>query len=165
MTVDFETVDVGDDLPPLTTAPITETQLVRYAGASGDFNPIHTVPHMAEQAGLGGVIAHGMLVMGLVGRGASGNKVKFSGGTYSAHPASMLAATGIVEGPIPRGSFLVAGRRTYLPDLLLEAFGKAPYVARGSPGGAAFPGPDPEQLPLSGLVAATSTRAFTPLGS
>ena len=72
MTVDFETLAVGDELPPLTTAPITETQLVRYAGASGDFNPIHTVPHAAEQAGLGGVIAHGMLVMGLVGRAITG---------------------------------------------------------------------------------------------
>lgn len=68
MTVYFDEVNVGDEIPPLTTGPITETQLVRYAGASGDFNPIHTVHHVAEQAGLGGVIAHGMLVMGLVGR-------------------------------------------------------------------------------------------------
>jgi len=72
MTLDFDTLNVGDELPPLTTAPITETQLVRYAGASGDFNPIHTVPHVAGQAGLGGVIAHGMLVMGLVGRAITG---------------------------------------------------------------------------------------------
>ena len=42
-------------------------QLVKYAGASGDFNPIHTVHHYAEKAGLGGVIAHGMLSMGFVG--------------------------------------------------------------------------------------------------
>jgi acyl dehydratase len=72
MTLDIETLNVGDELPPLTTAPITETQLVRYAGASGDFNPIHTVPHVAQQAGLGGVITHGMLVMGLVGRAITG---------------------------------------------------------------------------------------------
>jgi acyl dehydratase len=64
----FDDVAVGDSIPSLTTASITETQLVRYAGASGDFNPIHTVPHLAEAAGLGGVIAQGMLVMGLVGR-------------------------------------------------------------------------------------------------
>jgi acyl dehydratase len=68
MTVYFDDVNVGDAIPALTTEPITETQLVRYSGASGDFNPIHTVHHVAEQAGLGGVIAHGMLVMGLVGR-------------------------------------------------------------------------------------------------
>lgn len=71
MTVYFDEVNVGDAIPALTTEPITETQLVRYSGASGDFNPIHTVHHVAEQAGLGGVIAHGMLVMGLVGRAIS----------------------------------------------------------------------------------------------
>lgn len=48
--------------------PVTHTQLVRYAGASGDFNPIHTVVPFAEDAGLGGVIAHGMLIMGFVGQ-------------------------------------------------------------------------------------------------
>jgi acyl dehydratase len=68
MTVYFDQVKVDDEIPALTTQPITETQLVRYAGASGDFNPIHTVHHVAEEAGLGGVIAHGMLVMGLAGR-------------------------------------------------------------------------------------------------
>ena len=68
MTVYFDDLNLGDEIPPLITNPITETQLVRYSGASGDFNPIHTVPHVAEQAGLGGVIAHGMLVMGLAGR-------------------------------------------------------------------------------------------------
>jgi len=68
MNLHFDDLNVGDKIPGLTTAPITETQLVRYSGASGDFNPIHTVHHTAEKAGLGGVIAHGMLVMGLVGR-------------------------------------------------------------------------------------------------
>jgi acyl dehydratase len=68
MTLHFDNLTIGEALPSLTTAPITETQLVRYSGASGDFNPIHTVPHIAEAAGLGGVIGHGMLVMGLVGR-------------------------------------------------------------------------------------------------
>jgi acyl dehydratase len=43
--------------------PITTTQLVMYAGASGDFNRIHYDHPFAEQAGLGGVIAHGMLTM------------------------------------------------------------------------------------------------------
>lgn len=68
MTVYYDELKIGDEIPSLTTSPITETQLVRYSGASGDFNPIHTVHHVAEEAGLGGVIAHGMLVMGLVGR-------------------------------------------------------------------------------------------------
>jgi len=59
---------VGYNFEPLHKEEITHTQLVRYAGASGDFNPIHTVVPFAEAAGLGGVIAHGMLIMGFVGQ-------------------------------------------------------------------------------------------------
>ena len=43
--------------------PVTTTQLVMYAGASGDFNRIHYDQPFAVQKGLGGVIAHGMLTM------------------------------------------------------------------------------------------------------
>lgn len=52
----------------LRTEPITTRQLVMYAGASGDYNPIHYDLRHAESAGLGGVIAHGMLTMGFAGR-------------------------------------------------------------------------------------------------
>lgn len=62
------TYQLGDELPPLEKETITHTQLVKYAGASGDFNPIHTVVPIGEQAGLGGVIAHGMLIMGMAGQ-------------------------------------------------------------------------------------------------
>lgn len=51
-------------LPSIKKGPITHTQLVRYAGASGDFNPIHTVAKAAKKAGLNDTIAHGMLMMG-----------------------------------------------------------------------------------------------------
>ncbi|PWH05026.1 acyl dehydratase [Brachybacterium endophyticum] len=44
--------------------PISRDSLVRYAGASGDFNPIHYNDAFAEQVGLPGVIAHGMLTLG-----------------------------------------------------------------------------------------------------
>ena len=64
----FEQIRVGHAFEKITKEPVTEVQLVKYAGASGDFNPIHTVHHVAEQAGLGGVIAHGMLIMGFVGQ-------------------------------------------------------------------------------------------------
>ncbi|WP_236408435.1 MaoC/PaaZ C-terminal domain-containing protein [Microaerobacter geothermalis] len=57
-----------ETLPSLNKPAITHTQLVRYAGASGDFNPIHTVVPIGEKAGLGGVIAHGMLIMGFAGQ-------------------------------------------------------------------------------------------------
>lgn len=46
-------------------------RLVRYAGASGDFNPIHWNDRFATEVGLGGVIAHGMLTMGLAGAALS----------------------------------------------------------------------------------------------
>ncbi|MTA90073.1 MAG: acyl dehydratase [Actinobacteria bacterium] len=47
------------------TFEITRDSLVRYAGASGDFNPIHYRDDIAQQVGLPGVLAHGMLTMGV----------------------------------------------------------------------------------------------------
>src|SRR5436309_9103479 len=64
----FEDVQVGDEIPLLVKAPVTHLQLVRYAGASGDFNPLHTDPKIGEMIGTGGIIAHGMLIMGFVGQ-------------------------------------------------------------------------------------------------
>lgn len=60
-------VDVGAELPALPVR-VTRADLVRYAGASGDFNPIHWSDRVAGEVGLPGVIAHGMLTMALVGR-------------------------------------------------------------------------------------------------
>lgn len=56
-------MQVGDQLPPLIKRP-DRTQLVRYTGASGDYNPIHFDDGYARSVGLPGVIAHGMLTMG-----------------------------------------------------------------------------------------------------
>ncbi len=53
--------------PPHTYGPITRTDLVRYAGASGDFNPLHHDHAFATGAGLPDVMAHGMLSAGLLG--------------------------------------------------------------------------------------------------
>jgi acyl dehydratase len=64
----FEDVQVGDALPQLVKEPMTHLRLVRYAGASGDFNPLHTDPKVGEEIGTGGIIAHGMLIMGFVGQ-------------------------------------------------------------------------------------------------
>ena len=60
-------VEVGTELPER-TFPVRRLDLVRYAGASGDFNPIHWNPEFAQMVGLPGVIAHGMFNMGLVAR-------------------------------------------------------------------------------------------------
>ncbi|MGW7679629.1 MaoC/PaaZ C-terminal domain-containing protein [Kribbella sp. NPDC054772] len=54
--------EVGTELPPLTVT-FRREDLVRYAGASGDFNPIHWSDRMAGALGLPGVIVHGMLTM------------------------------------------------------------------------------------------------------
>src|SRR5438309_3104299 len=64
--VSFEDVTGGDELPPLVKGPIEQIQLTRYAGASGDFNPIHQDEAFARAAGMGGVFGHGMLSMGFV---------------------------------------------------------------------------------------------------
>ncbi|MEV4199445.1 MaoC family dehydratase [Micromonospora globbae] len=53
---------------PARTFRVTRADLVRYAGASGDFNPIHWSDRIATKVGLPGVIAHGMFTMALVGR-------------------------------------------------------------------------------------------------
>ncbi|MFC4018296.1 MaoC family dehydratase [Micromonospora sp. GCM10011542] len=53
---------------PAKTFRVTRADLVRYAGASGDFNPIHWSDRVATKVGLPGVIAHGMFTMALVGR-------------------------------------------------------------------------------------------------
>ncbi|TDO50444.1 acyl dehydratase [Kribbella sp. VKM Ac-2571] len=58
---------VGTELPPLTVT-LRREDLVRYAGASGDFNPIHWNDRMAAALGLPGVIAHGMLTMASAAR-------------------------------------------------------------------------------------------------
>jgi len=59
----FASISVGDEVVRLVKPPVTKLQLVRYAGASGDFNPLHTDDESARQAGFEGVVAHGMLVM------------------------------------------------------------------------------------------------------
>jgi acyl dehydratase len=64
----FEDVKEGDELPALVKGPIERIQLVRYAGASGDFNPIHVDEEYARSAGMKSVFAHGMLSMGFAGQ-------------------------------------------------------------------------------------------------
>ncbi|GIN84240.1 MaoC family dehydratase [Heyndrickxia sporothermodurans] len=100
---------------------VTHSQLVKYAGASGDFNPIHTVVPIAEEAGLGGVIAHGMLIMGM-GGSAIGKwfprknlrkfKVRFSAMT---RPGEQL----FVEGNIV-DEIIVEGETRLIGDIFIK---------------------------------------------
>lgn len=67
MTPTFESVAVGDVLAPITQT-IDRARLIRYAGASSDFNKIHWSESTAAAVGLPGILAHGMLNMALAGR-------------------------------------------------------------------------------------------------
>ena len=62
MAISFDEVQVGTELPAR-SFPVTRATLVQYAGASGDFNPIHWNEKFAVEVGLPDVIAHGMFTM------------------------------------------------------------------------------------------------------
>lgn len=74
------------------TVQVTRQMLVRYAGASGDFNPIHFSDHYATRLGQVGVIAHGMLTMGLAMQLVS----EFAGG-----PAAVRSCQFRFKRPVP----------------------------------------------------------------
>lgn len=89
----FEDVNVDDNMPDFTSAPITRTHLVRYAGASGDFNPLHHDETFVAMFGMKRVIAHGMFIMGITSNAITqwidnkylkNFKVRFSGMTEPA---------------------------------------------------------------------------------
>lgn len=61
-------LQVGDSIPSIQLNPISRLDLIKYAGASGDYNPIHTIDQEAEKAGLPGIIAHGMFTMANMGK-------------------------------------------------------------------------------------------------
>jgi acyl dehydratase len=98
--LDFSEMQVGDILPTVKKDPVTKTQLVRYSGASGDFNPLHTDDAVAQKVGLKGVIAQGLLIMGFVGQAITGwvpkrylkrFQVRFKGMTFPGDTISISA--------------------------------------------------------------------------
>jgi acyl dehydratase len=69
MALQASTLAVGDHRELVLVDDLTRTQIVQYAGASGDFNPLHSDDVFATQvAGYPGVFAHGMLTMGMTAR-------------------------------------------------------------------------------------------------
>lgn len=100
--LNYEQIEVDYEIPSI-EKELTQVQLVRYAGASGDFNPIHTVPAFAKSAGLDGTIGHGMLSMGMMGELVSsfaGIKAvrKYSVSFKSmARPGDVLIVKGVVK--------------------------------------------------------------------
>ena len=97
----FDDVNEGDEAPVVSHV-LTRTDLVMYAGASGDFNPMHHDEVKAKEAGLPSVFGHGMFSMGLLGRAITdwigiGNlrsfKVRFTKQTW---PGETLASKIVV---------------------------------------------------------------------
>ena len=102
-------MEVGDMLPTVEKKPVTKTQLVRYAGASGDFNPLHTDDTVAQKARLKGVIAQGPLIMGFVGQAITRLvskrylkrfQVRFKGMTF---PGDIISASATVAEKVAEG--------------------------------------------------------------
>jgi acyl dehydratase len=99
----YDDVEVGAEAPAL-THELTRTDLVMYAGASGDFNPMHHDEVAAQGAGLPSVFGHGMFSMGLLGKAITdyvgiGNleryKVRFTRQTW---PGELLISSVKVTG-------------------------------------------------------------------
>ncbi len=118
-----------DSGPPFAVGPITRTDIVRYAGASGDFNPIHHDEPFAQSAGLPSVMAHGMLSAGIL---ASFVTRWFGAGTVRRYkvrfrervwPGDMLQAEGRVSRVFDSG-----GERRAELDLTLRRQDGQPVV-------------------------------------
>lgn len=136
---DFDALQVGDRIP-VVAYPLTRDRLVRYAGASGDFNQIHWNQRVALEVGLPDVIAHGMLTMATASRavtdwlGDPAAVVEYSTRFTRtvAVPDDGVGATVEVTGVI---GALDAVQRTVRIDLTVRAagvtvLGKARIVAR-----------------------------------
>jgi acyl dehydratase len=96
----LEDVEVGQQVPPR-TEQIDQAQLIRYAGASGDFNPLHWDPGFAEHVSpTKGVIAHGMLNMGIV----SALVTDWAGG-----PEQVIKISASFRAPCPVGATVTYG--------------------------------------------------------
>jgi acyl dehydratase len=112
MTTFFDDVKAGDEGPSL-SHELTRTDLVMYAGASGDFNPMHTDEVKAKEAGLPSVFGHGMFSAGLLGTAITnyvgvGNlrsyKVRFTKQTW---PGETLTTKVVVAETRPETSEVV----------------------------------------------------------
>jgi acyl dehydratase len=107
--VDYDAVAVGDEKREEFPA-LTRTMFVKYAGASGDFNPMHHDDTIATQVGNPSVFGHGMLTMGLAARvvkdwfGPEAMRkfqVRFSKQVW---PGDVLTCTAVVTGKRDEGS-------------------------------------------------------------
>ncbi len=101
--LDYDAISEGDNAPSV-SHKLTRSDLVAYAGASGDMNPMHTDEVAAQKVGLPSVFGHGMLSMGILGRAltdwaGAGNlaeyRVRFTKQTW---PDEVLTTCIVVSG-------------------------------------------------------------------
>jgi len=103
------------------TVHLTRESLVRYAGASGDFNPIHYRDDVAQSVGLPGVLAHGMLTMGVAVStldgwlGSSGTVTEY--GVRFTRPVPVDAEAGAQLSVVAKAAEVDADARTARIDL------------------------------------------------
>lgn len=96
-------MNVGDRWERVLVTDLTRTQIVQYAGASGDFHPLHHDEVFAREMGYPSIFAHGMLTMGLAGRlveEIAGERLARFGARMTAQvwPGDTLTGTVVVTG-------------------------------------------------------------------
>lgn len=96
----LEDVRVGEQIPGISER-LEQARLIQYAGASGDFNPLHWQEEFASQVSpTGGIIAHGMLNMGLVSKAVT---------AWAGGPEHVRALSASFRAPCPVGSVVHVG--------------------------------------------------------
>lgn len=96
----YDQVEIGQRIPA-DSETVDQAQLIRYAGASGDFNPLHWQDEFAASVSpTGGVIAHGMLNMGLVSRVVT---------AWAGGPDRVLRLAASFRAPCPVGATVTVG--------------------------------------------------------
>jgi acyl dehydratase len=106
----LRSLEIGDELPPLMTEPITRLTLALYAGASGDHNPMHVDIDFARRAGAPDVFAHGMLGMAYLGRMLS-----------SALPPTALRSFGVRFAAVTQVGDLLSCRAKVVERIVAES--------------------------------------------
>lgn len=103
MTVRFQDIQVGQAIPQLVRPPLDRVQIAMFAGASGDFNPIHIDDEQARVNRLPGIIAHGMLSMAILAQVVTNWVPQKAVRTLSARftamafPGDVLTCSGVVK--------------------------------------------------------------------
>ena len=93
---------VGDEMPASEFGPLTRSHIVRYAGAGGDFNPIHHDEEFARSAGMPGVFGMGLLHGGLLGQRLAAYVVLRPGSSLDEDGVREIVRAGAARFAVPR---------------------------------------------------------------